>query len=60
MEFINAVRLLENAAKEMGNTALRDKPEKESFPLGKTSLCLEACVQRPDSTRCCVIRLRLL
>jgi hypothetical protein len=31
MEFIDAVRLLENAAKEMGNTALRDKPEKEAF-----------------------------
>ena len=50
-------RLLENTAKEMRYTALRDKPEKEAVFLGKdvfVSMC-----DSPDSTRCCVNRLRL-
>ena len=33
-----------NAAKEMGYTALRDKPEKEAIFLGKESVCLSATV----------------
>ena len=50
--------LLENTAKEMGYTALCDKPKKEAVFLGKdvfVSMC-----DSPDSTRCCVNRLRLL
>ena len=33
-----------NAAKEVGYTALHDKPEKEAVFLGKEALCLSATV----------------
>ena len=35
-----------NAAKEMGYTALRDKPEKEAVFLGKTCLSATVLTQR--------------
>ena len=44
-------RLLENAVKEMGYTALRDKPKKEAIFLGKDVL-VSALSDGPDSMRC--------
>ena len=60
-EFIDAVDLvLENTAKEMGYTALRDKPEKEAVFLGK-DVFVSVFSDSPDSTRSrCVSRLCLL
>ena len=49
-----------NAAKEMGYTALRDKPEKEAVFLGKDVFVSRSVSDGPDSTRCCVTRLCLL
>ena len=46
-------RLLENTAKEMGYTALRDKPEKEAVFLGK-DVFVSVFSDSPDSTRSCV------
>ena len=56
-EFIDAVDYW-NTAKEMGYTALRDKPEKDVF-LGK-DVCVSVFSDGPDSMRCCVSRLCLL
>jgi predicted ATP-grasp superfamily ATP-dependent carboligase len=50
---------IECAVKEMGYTALHDRPEKETVLPRKKPLCLGACVQRPDltsMTRCCISR----
>ena len=52
-------RLLENTAKEMGYTALRDKSEKEAVFLGK-DVFVSVFSDSSDSTRSCVSHLCLL